>query len=193
MNVVPTALPSVLIVEPRVFRDARGYFFETWNRAAFEAAGLASTFVQDNLSYSHQGVLRGLHYQHPTGQGKLISVLEGEIFDVAVDIRPDSPTFRRWVGVVLSAENFRQCFVPPGFAHGFVVTSAAAKVAYKCTAPYQPKEEGSVLWNDPDLGIDWPSGAPVLSPKDEAARGLRRTVTPRLRVARAGRLPRVSA
>ena len=185
MNVVPTRLPGVLIIEPKVFRDARGYFLETWNRAAFEAAGLAQAFAQDNISYSSRGVLRGLHYQHPSGQGKLISVLEGELYDVAVDIRPDSPTFRLWVGVVLSAENFRQCYIPPGFAHGFVVTSDSAKVLYKCTELYRPKEEGSILWNDPDLGIDWPVATPVLSPKDESA--------PRLRDVTPERLPRFSS
>ncbi len=185
MNVVPTALPGVLIIESKVCRDARGYFLEIWNQAAYAGAGLAVTFVQDNLSCSTQGVLRGLHYQHPSGQGKLISVLEGEVYDVAVDIRPDSPTFGRWVGLILSAENLLRYYLPPGFAHGFVVTSAAAKVVYKCTAFYQPKEEGSVLWNDPDLGIDWPVNMPILSPKDQAA--------PRLKDIPAERLPRFSS
>ncbi len=183
MNVVTTKLPGVLIIETRVFRDDRGYFLETWNQAVYaEAAGLTAPFVQDNLSHSLRGVLRGLHYQHPSAQGKLISVLDGAVYDVAVDIRPDSPTFRQWIGVVLSAENQRQCYVPAGYAHGFVVTSETAKLSYKCTDFYRPKEEGSILWNDPDLGIDWPVATPILSPKDHAA--------PRLRDIPAERLPR---
>ncbi len=121
MKLVPTRLPGVMIIEPRVFRDPRGYFLETWNQAAYAAEGLTASFVQDNLSYSHRGVLRGLHYQHPEAQGKLVYVLEGEVFDVAVDIRPGSPTFGQWTGAVLSAENRLQCYIPPGFAHGFVV------------------------------------------------------------------------
>lgn len=184
MNIVPTKLPGVLVLEPRVFTDARGYFLETYHRSHYEAAGIAAVFVQDNVSHSIRGVLRGLHYQHPSAQGKLVFVLEGEVFDVAVDIRPDSPTFRHWFGVTLSADNNRQCYIPPGYAHGFVATSERAKVCYKCTAFYQPKEEGSILWNDPDLGIDWPVAEPVLSPKDQAA--------PRLRDVPAERLPRLS-
>jgi dTDP-4-dehydrorhamnose 3,5-epimerase len=183
MKLVPTRLPGVWVIEPRVFRDDRGYFLETWNEASYAAAGLPAAFVQDNLSFSRRGVLRGLHYQHPSAQGKLITLLEGEVFDVAVDIRPDSPTFRQWVGVVLSAENHRQCYVPPGFAHGFVVTSEAARVSYKCTDFYQPRDEGSILWNDPDLAIDWPVRAATLSPKDLSA--------PRLRDVPAERLPRL--
>lgn len=183
MNVVPTKLPGVLLIEPRVFRDARGYFYETWNQSTYAAAGLTFAFVQDNLSHSVRGVLRGLHYQHPSAQGKLISVLDGEIFDVAVDIRPDSPTFRQWFGVHLSSENHRQCYVPPGYAHGFLVMSEVAKVTYKCTALYQPKDEGSILWNDPDIGIDWPVETPILSPKDREA--------PRLRDVPGDRLPRL--
>jgi dTDP-4-dehydrorhamnose 3,5-epimerase len=185
MNAVTTTLPGVLVFEPRVFRDGRGYFLETYNQSGYNAAGLAAAFVQDNLSYSIRGVLRGLHYQHPSAQGKLISVLDGEVFDVAVDIRPDSPTFARWFGVYLSSENNRQCYVPPGYAHGFVVTSESAKVSYKCTALYQPRDEGSVAWNDPDLGIDWPVGTPILSPKDKDA--------PRLRDVPKGRLPTLAA
>jgi dTDP-4-dehydrorhamnose 3,5-epimerase len=184
MNVVPTKLPGVLVIEPRVFRDARGYFLETWHQRGYaEAAGLILPFVQDNLSHSERGVLRGLHYQHPAAQGKLIVVVEGEVYDVAVDIRPNSPTFREWYGVVLSASNHRQCYIPPGYAHGFVVTSDAAKVCYKCTEYYEPRGEGSILWNDPDLAIDWPVPTPVLSPKDEAA--------PRLRDVPPARLPRL--
>ncbi len=182
MKLVPTRLPGVMIIEPRVFRDPRGYFLETWNQAAYAAEGLTASFVQDNLSYSHRGVLRGLHYQHPEAQGKLVYVLEGEVFDVAVDIRPGSPTFGQWTGAVLSAENRLQCYIPPGFAHGFVVTSETAKFAYKCTAFYQPRDEGSVLWNDPDLAIDWPVRSPILSSKDGEA--------PRLRDIPSQRLPR---
>ena len=181
MNILPTKLPGVLVIEPRVFRDARGYFLETYNQATYDASGLSVRFVQDNLSYSVRGVLRGLHYQHPSAQGKLVSVLDGEVFDVAVDIRPDSPTFQQWFGVTLSSENCRQCYIPPGYAHGFVVTSDSAKVAYKCTALYQPSDEGSVAWNDPDIGIDWPVEAPILSPKDRDA--------PRLRDVPPSRLP----
>lgn len=180
MNVVPTKLPGVLLVEPRVFRDARGYFLETYNEATYRAGGLSVSFVQDNLSHSFRGVLRGLHYQHPSAQGKLVSVLDGEVFDVAVDIRPDSPTFRQWVGVYLSSENSRQCYVPPGYAHGFVVTSDVAKVCYKCTALYQPKDEGSIAWNDPDLAIEWPVDGPILSAKDRDAPRLRDVPLPRL-------------
>lgn len=180
MNVVATRLPGVLIIEPTVFRDTRGFFLETWSQANFSAAGVPAAFVQDNLSYSRKGVLRGLHYQHPSAQGKLVSVLEGEVFDVAVDIRQGSPTFGQWVGVVLSSENFRQCYVPPGFAHGFLVTSESALFAYKCTAPYQPRDEGTIRWNDPDLAIVWPIDRPTLSPKDECAPGLREIAANRL-------------
>lgn len=184
MNVVLTKLPGVLLIEPRVFTDDRGYFLETYHASRYAEAGIGGGFVQDNLSHSVRGVLRGLHYQHPSAQGKLVLVLEGEVFDVAVDIRPDSPTFRQWFGVTLSSDNNRQCYIPPGYAHGFVVTSEWAKVCYKCTTFYQPKDEGSILWNDPELGIDWPISAPVLSPKDEAA--------PRLRDVTSERLPRLS-
>src|SRR5262245_47186665 len=145
MNVIETELAGVVILEPKVFRDDRGFFLETWNCQRYEASGMPARFVQDNLSHSKRGVLRGLHYQYPNGQGKLVSVLLGEVFDVAVDIRKGSPTFGRWVGVTLSAENKRQLFVPAGFAHGFLVTSDYALFSYKCTEYYQPKEEGSVL------------------------------------------------
>jgi dTDP-4-dehydrorhamnose 3,5-epimerase len=165
----PTRLPGVLILEPAVYRDARGYFLETWNQARHAEAGLPDRFVQDNLSFSTRGVLRGLHYQHPQAQGKLLSVLQGEVFDVAVDLRVGSPTFARWEGVVLSAENRRQFYVPEGFAHGFLVTGESALVSYKCTDYYQPQHEAGVRWDDPDLGIAWPLEAPTLSPKDQAA------------------------
>ena len=185
MNALSTRLPGVLILEPRTFHDNRGYFLETWNLARFAAAGLPERFVQDNLSSSKRGVLRGLHYQWPAAQGKLLQVLRGEVFDVAVDIRPGSPTYGRWEGVTLSAENGRQLYVPEGFAHGFVVTGGEALVSYKCTDYYQPRDEGVVRWDDPDLGIAWPVAAPTLAPKDRDA--------PRLREIAPERLPRYLA
>jgi dTDP-4-dehydrorhamnose 3,5-epimerase len=159
----------VLILEPKVFGDERGFFLETWNQARYAEAGLPLTFVQDNLSLSRRGVLRGLHFQNPNAQGKLVYVLQGEVFDVAVDIRLGSPTFGQVETVLLSAENKRQLFIPAGFAHGFCVTSETALFAYKCTELYDPKSEGSILWNDPALGIDWPVDSPELSAKDRAA------------------------
>lgn len=175
MKVTPTAIPEVLIVEPRVFPDERGYFLETWNQLRYAEAGIDVTFVQDNLSFSRRGVLRGLHYQNPNAQGKLVSAAHGEVFDVAVDLRVDSPTFRQWVGVTLSAENQRRLWVPAGFAHGFVVTSESAVFAYKCTDYYAPRDERSLRWNDPELSIDWPVESPVLSAKDAQAPLLRDT------------------
>ncbi|PLS86113.1 MAG: dTDP-4-dehydrorhamnose 3,5-epimerase [Actinobacteria bacterium] len=169
MNVLKTDLPGVLVFEPNVFGDERGFFLETWNRARYEEAGLPSDFVQDNLSFSSRGVLRGLHFQNPHPQGKLVYVLQGEVFDVAVDIRVGSPTFGRWVGVSLSSENKRQLWVPEGFAHGFVVTSKKALFSYKCTDFYHREAEAGVVWNDPDIGIDWPIANPTLSDKDLAA------------------------
>lgn len=168
MQRIETKLPGVVIIEPRVFGDDRGFFMETWNQARYVDAGLPGAFVQDNLSFSRRGVLRGLHFQNPNGQGKLVYVLQGEVFDVAVDIRRGSPTFGHSVSVNLSAENKRQIYIPPGFAHGFVVTSETALFAYKCTTFYSPKDEGSVLWNDPDLGIAWPLTDVELSEKDRA-------------------------
>jgi dTDP-4-dehydrorhamnose 3,5-epimerase len=168
VNTVETTLPGVLIFEPDVFGDARGFFLETYNRARYEKHGLPA-FVQDNLSYSERGVLRGLHFQHPKAQGKLVSVLQGEVFDVAVDVRVGSPSFGEWTGVYLSGENKRQLYVPEGFAHGFVVTGDAALFHYKCTACYSPQTERSVLWNDPEIGIEWPVDEPALSAKDRAA------------------------
>ncbi len=173
MNVIETTLPGVLILEPRVFRDDRGYFLETWNQARCAGLGLPERFVQDNLSSSSKGVLRGLHYQNPNGQGKLVSVPCGEVFDVAVDIRTDSPSFGEWVGVTLSDANNRSLYIPPGFAHGFVVLSDLAVFSYKCTEYYAPACEASLLWNDADLGIDWPVSTPILSTKDLAASRLR--------------------
>ncbi|HEV8718677.1 MAG TPA: dTDP-4-dehydrorhamnose 3,5-epimerase [Candidatus Binatia bacterium] len=168
MKVSDTALPGVMIVEPRVFEDTRGLFLETWQQARYRAVGLPTDFVQDNLSRSAWGVLRGLHFQNPHAQGKLVYVLQGEVFDVAVDIRVGSPTFGQWVGVVLSGNNRHQLYIPEGFAHGFCVTSESALVAYKCTDFYASEAEGGVLWNDPDLAINWPIRTPLLSAKDAA-------------------------
>ena len=169
MDVTETKLPGVFVVEPKVFGDERGFFMETWNARRYKESGLPSDFVQDNLSFSQHGVLRGLHFQNPDQQGKLVYVLQGEVFDVAVDIRAGSPTFGEWTGVTLSAENKRQFYVPEGFAHGFVVLGASALFAYKCTAFYNGEAEGSILWNDPEIGIDWPVNEPTLSGKDENA------------------------
>ena len=166
-----TAIPEVVLMEPKVFGDARGFFFESFNQKAFEAAtGLAPAFVQDNHSRSAKGVLRGLHYQIRQPQGKLVRVVEGEVFDVAVDMRRSSPTFGKWVGEILSADNKRQLWVPPGFAHGFLVLSESAEFLYKTTDYYAPEHERCLIWNDPAIGIDWQqsgwSGQPSLSGKD---------------------------
>jgi dTDP-4-dehydrorhamnose 3,5-epimerase len=166
MRVIPTELPSVAIIEPRVFGDARGFFLETWNQSRYAEAGLSAAFVQDNLSFSSRGVLRGLHYQNPNMQAKLVTVLQGEVYDVAVDIRLGSPTFGRWVGTTLSGENKRQLYIPVGFAHGFCVTSDVALFMYKCTDFYAPAAERGLAWNDPDLAIAWPVEKPTLSAKD---------------------------
>lgn len=167
MNVSETNLPGVLIIEPRVFGDARGFFFETWQMARYEEAGIKGNFVQDNCSFSTQGVLRGLHFQNPHAQGKLVSVLQGEVFDVAVDIRYGSPTFGQWTGTVLSGESHRQLWIPQGFAHGFCVLSDTAFFMYKCTDIYTPSAEGGIAWNDPDIGIQWPVSRITLSDKDQ--------------------------
>ena len=166
MSAVETTLPGVLVVEPTVHRDERGFFLETYHREKYRQAGIDVDFVQDNHSRSARGVLRGLHAQRTTPQGKLVRAILGEIWDVAVDIRPASPTFRRWVGAVLSAENFRQLWVPPGFAHGFCVLSPLAQVEYKCTALYDPTSEIGIAWNDPTLAVAWPIADPMLSPRD---------------------------
>ena len=180
MNVIKTKLPGVLIIEPRVFSDNRGYFMETWNRDLYAKAGVPAEFVQDNISFSTRGALRGLHFQNPNAQGKLVFVLQGEVFDVAVDIRVGSPTFGQWVGVVLSSENKRQLYIPEGFAHGFCVTGDNALFAYKCTDFYNPPAEGGILWNDPEIGIQWPVNKPVLSEKDNAYSTLKEIPTERL-------------
>ena len=172
MKLFPLTIPDVVLIEPKVFGDERGFFYESFNQAAFnEATGLDVTFVQDNHSKSAQNVLRGLHYQlPPKAQGKLVRVLVGEVFDVAVDIRKNSPTFGRWVGERLSAANKRQMWIPPGFAHGFVVLSESAEFLYKTTNYYAPECERSIFWNDPELRIEWPLiGEPLLSAKDERA------------------------
>jgi dTDP-4-dehydrorhamnose 3,5-epimerase len=170
MRVAPTALAGVLVIEPEVHRDGRGFFLETYHAQKYREAGIALPFVQDNHSGSGARTLRGLHAQvAPHAQGKLVRALHGEIFDVAVDIQPDSPTFRRWAGVRLSGENFRQLWVPPGFLHGFCVLSESAEIAYKCTAPWDPACEIAVRWDDPDLAIEWPLDAPILSTRDAAA------------------------
>lgn len=154
---------------PRVFGDDRGFFMETFHRRTAAEAGIPTEWVQDNHSYSQHGVLRGLHYQYPTWQAKLVRVVTGEIFDVAVDIRRDSPTYGKWFGASLSTDNKQIMYVPEGFAHGFCVTSTDAHVLYKCTALYVPEEDAGVLWNDPDIGIEWPIDEPVLSGKDQQA------------------------
>ena len=168
MNVIATDIEGVLILEPKVFGDERGFFMETWSQNRYAEAGLDAAFVQDNISSSSKGVLRGLHYQNPHGQGKLVQVLKGEVLDVAVDIRWGSPTFGKAVTCLLSGDNHRQFYVPIGFAHGFCVLSEMAMFSYKCTDFYIPQTEGGVLWNDPDVGIDWLIAEPILSSKDLA-------------------------
>jgi dTDP-4-dehydrorhamnose 3,5-epimerase len=174
MQATPTAIPDVLILEPKVFGDDRGFFFESFNARAFEqATGLKCEFVQDNHSKSAKNVLRGLHYQIQNPQGKLVRVVQGEVFDVAVDLRKSSKTFGQWVGHILSAEDKKQLWVPEGFAHGFLVLSQTAEFLYKTTDYYSPEHERSLLWNDPALGIDWPlDGPPILAAKDAAAKPL---------------------
>jgi dTDP-4-dehydrorhamnose 3,5-epimerase len=172
MQLQPSAIPDVLIIEPKVFGDERGFFYESFNARDFaKQAGIKADFVQDNHSKSAKGVLRGLHYQIQQAQGKLVRVVAGEVFDVAVDIRKHSPTFGKWVGITLSAENKRQVWIPEGFAHGFLVTSESAEFFYKTTDYYAPEFERSILWNDPAIGIQWPIvGEPTLSNKDKVAK-----------------------
>ncbi|KVZ15517.1 dTDP-4-dehydrorhamnose 3,5-epimerase [Burkholderia ubonensis] len=174
ITVTASALPDVKIIEPRVFGDARGFFFESFNAREFEqAAGVTADFVQDNQSRSSRGVLRGLHYQIEHAQGKLVRVLHGEIYDVAVDLRRSSPTFGKWVGVTLSADNRRQLWVPPGFAHGFIAVSETADLLYKTTDYWYPEHERTLLWCDPALGIDWPlDGEPLVAAKDAVGKPL---------------------
>jgi dTDP-4-dehydrorhamnose 3,5-epimerase len=181
MEVIETNLPGVLLIKPRVFGDPRGFFVETWSAERYTRAGVPGPFVQDNLSRSGRGVLRGMHLQNPFGQGKLVSVPMGEVFDVCVDARPGSPTFGKWFSCVLSGENQHQLYIPAGFAHGFCVLRDATLFSYKCTQPYHPEAELGILWNDPDIGITWPLGDPLISERD-----LRH---PRLRDIEEARLP----
>lgn len=166
MKILKTSLPDVLIIEPQVFEDNRGFFMESYHRKRYEQAAISAVFVQDNLSYSIHGTLRGLHYQYPHGQAKLIQAVKGEIFDVAVDIRVNSPTFGKWTAIRLSDRNRRQVYIPEGFAHGFCVLSETAVIIYKCSDYYAPESERGILWSDPALGIDWPVKTPLLSHKD---------------------------
>lgn len=181
MKVRRTEIEGLLIIEPKVFGDSRGFFLETYNHERYAAEGLNEVFVQDNLSYSQRGVLRGLHYQKPFTQGKLVSVIQGQVWDVAVDLRTSSPAFGKWFGLFLDSEAKTQFYVPPGFAHGFVVTSETALFSYKCTDVYHPETEGSLRWNDPDVGIQWPMNfEPQLSGKDAQAPLLRDIAKERL-------------
>lgn len=182
MRIEPMKLNAVLRIEPQVFGDPRGYFFETWQRDRYRDAGLPRDFVQDNVSRSARGILRGLHLQEPFGQGKLVQVLDGAVFDVAVDVRNGSPSFGHWVAETLTGDNHLQLYIPPGFAHGFCVVSEYALLTYKCTEFYHPETELSVLWNDPGLGIEWPVRDPMLSKKDAA--GLRLADIPKERLPR---------
>jgi len=169
MKFLSTELPGVLIIEPDVHRDPRGFFLESYHLQKYREGGILPPFVQDNHSYSVRGTIRGLHAQSQRPQGKLLRVIEGEVFDVSVDIRKGSPTFARWVGILLSSENFRQCYIPPGFAHGFAVLSPSAQLEYKCTDYYDPADGIGVLWSDPEIGIAWPVENPILSAKDLGA------------------------
>jgi dTDP-4-dehydrorhamnose 3,5-epimerase len=168
MKVTRTKLPGVLVIEPDVFGDDRGWFCETWSQLRYAEIGVPELFVQDNVSMSARGILRGLHLQHPWGQGKLVSVVQGAVYDVAVDVRVDSATFGQWIGATLSADDHRQVWIPPGFAHGFCVTSETAVFTYKCTEAYHRETELGIAWNDPDLAIPWPVQSPTLSAKDSA-------------------------
>jgi dTDP-4-dehydrorhamnose 3,5-epimerase len=167
MKVTPTDINDVLLIDPDVFEDPRGFFMETYHEKRYKAFGIDAEFVQDNLSFSVKGTLRGLHYQYPNAQAKLVQVLMGEVFDVAVDIRKGSPTFGKWVGAYLSAENKRQLFIPEGFAHGYCVVSNTALFSYKCSNFYAPTDEHGILWNDKELHIDWPVKTPLISDKDK--------------------------
>ena len=182
MIVTATPLPGVLVIEPQIFGDSRGYFLETWHEARYREAGIPVSFVQDNVSFSRRGVLRGLHLQHPNGQAKLVTVLEGEVFDVAVDVRVGSPHFGKSASVTLSGDSKRQLFIPQGFAHGFCVTSETALFTYKCSDLYSPAAELGIRYDDPDLAIAWPVAEPTVSPKDAGY--------PRLRDVDPGRLPK---
>lgn len=169
MRVTPQRLPEVHLIEPDVHADSRGFLFEAYNQARYQQAGIDASFVQDNVSHSCRGTLRGLHLQHPQGQGKLVTVLQGEVFDVSVDVRVGSPRFGQWCGRVLSDQSHAQLYIPPGFAHGFQALSEHATFTYKCTTYYAPAHELSIAWNDPDLGVDWPLSEPALSGRDRQA------------------------
>jgi dTDP-4-dehydrorhamnose 3,5-epimerase len=185
MKVMETGIPGLVVIEPQVHGDHRGFFMETWNASRYRAHGLPDAFVQSNLSRSGAGVIRGLHYQQPQPQGKLVHVLEGRVFDVAVDIRSDSPTFGQWAGVELSSDNHRQMYVPEGFAHGFCVLGESALLAYQCTSEYHAEYDAAIAWDDPDIGIRWPLENGRLSKKDAMA--------PRLADIPADRLPRMAS
>jgi dTDP-4-dehydrorhamnose 3,5-epimerase len=180
MNVIPGQLQGLLLIEPKVFGDPRGFFMETWNLRKYQDAGIRPSFVQDNISVSRRGALRGLHFQNPNPQGKLVSVLQGEVLDLVVDIRRRSSTFGKWEAVQLSSENKRQFYVPPGFAHGFLVLSDTAMFHYKCTEFYSPKDEMTIRWNDPEIGIKWPDVEPIISDKDAKGLLLKEVPTARL-------------
>ena len=180
MKTVSLALPGMILIEPQIFRDDRGHFLESWNEGRYEKAGIVGRFIQDNVSWSRRGVLRGLHFQEPHPQAKLVSVLHGEVWDVAVDIRLGSETFGKWMGMRLSAENGRQLYIPEGFAHGFVVLSEAALFSYKCTDYYHPEAEAAIRWDDPDLAVEWPVAEPFLSGKDRQGMLLRDVPADRL-------------
>ncbi len=180
MKINRCELEGLLVIEPNVFGDSRGFFMETWNQRRYQEAGLTQDFVQDNISFSRRGILRGLHFQHPSAQGKLVSVLQGEVFDIAVDLRQRSSTFGRAQTINLSSENKLQFYIPPGFAHGFLVLSETAMFHYKCSDFYSPKEELTLRWDDPDLGIAWPIKNPLVSDKD--AKGLRLRELPKERL-----------
>jgi dTDP-4-dehydrorhamnose 3,5-epimerase len=182
VKVIETPLPGVMIIESRAFEDERGFFMESFQQHRYAAAGIPGPFVQDNVSFSSYGVLRGLHFQHPRTQGKLVYVLQGEVFDVAVDVRQGSPTYGKWFGTVLSAQNRLQLWVAPGMAHGFCVTSDTALFVYKCTDYYQAEAETSLAWNDADIAIGWPLASPTLSAKDARAPSLRELDPKRLPV-----------
>ena len=169
MKATQTSLPGVLVVEPQVFKDPRGFFYESYNEAKYAKIGIHASFVQNNVSRSAKGVLRGLHYQWPNPQGKLVSVLDGEVYDVAVDIRRGSPTFGQWASVMLTAENNRHLWIPAGFAHGFCVLSEHATFTYQCTTLYDPAADSAICWNDADIGVDWPISQPLISDKDAKA------------------------
>jgi dTDP-4-dehydrorhamnose 3,5-epimerase len=169
MKFTPTKLSEVIVIEPDVYKDDRGFFLESYQEKKYQDGGIGAQFIQDNHSNSVKNTLRGLHAQIKQPQGKLIRVIEGEVFDVAVDIRPKSPTFKAWVGVTLSHKNFKQIYIPPGFAHGFYVLSDNAQFEYKCTAYYNPADELTILWSDPEINIDWPATEPILSDKDKSA------------------------